>query len=102
MTSSAGWEPQQYHRFDEERRAPFFDLLGLVRPVAGGRVIDLGCGTGELTVELHRRVHAAETVGVDSSPDMLAQVPSVDGVSFRPGDLSAFEDTGAWDVVASN
>jgi trans-aconitate 2-methyltransferase len=102
MTTSGGWQPEQYHRFDGERRAPFFDLLALLRPVAGGRVIDLGCGTGELTVELHRRVSAAETVGVDSSPDMLAHVPSADGVTFRPGDLAAFEDPGAWDVVASN
>lgn len=29
------------------------------------RVVDLGCGAGELTRELHRKVGAAETIGVD-------------------------------------
>ena len=63
----SGWEPDQYHRFQTERQAPFFDLVSLMRAVPDGRVIDLGCGTGELTVELHRRLEAVEAVGVDEA-----------------------------------
>jgi trans-aconitate methyltransferase len=29
------WDPEQYQRFAPERSAPFWDLLGLVRPAAG-------------------------------------------------------------------
>jgi trans-aconitate 2-methyltransferase len=99
-----GWRPDQYHRFREERRAPFFDLLGLVRPIPGGRAVDLGCGTGELTVELHDRIGSAETVGVDNSPEMLRGAEEVHhrGVTFRAGDIAPFEDRGAWDVVLAN
>src|SRR6266542_2952843 len=66
------WGPARYERFAAERKAPFFDLLALVRPVPGGRAADLGCGTGALTAELHRRVQAAETLGPDSSAATLA------------------------------
>jgi trans-aconitate 2-methyltransferase len=59
------WEPEQYRRFRAERRQPFFDLLALVRPKSQMRVVDLGCGPGELTDELHRRLRARETVGID-------------------------------------
>lgn len=101
---SSAWEPDQYHRFRAERRQPFDDLLGLIRPVPGGRVVDLGCGTGELTLDLHRHVQAAETIGVDSAEGMLAQARGIEagGLGFRSGDIALFADTAAWDVVAAN
>ena len=45
MTSQRpdGWQPDQYARFRAEREQPFYDLLDLVEPVFGGRVVDLGC-----------------------------------------------------------
>ena len=49
MASTDTWDPDTYHRFQAERRQPFDDLLALVEPVPSGRVVDLGCGTGELT-----------------------------------------------------
>ena len=42
-----------------------------VRVREGMRIVDLGCGTGELTRSLHEVFRAAETIGFDSSPAML-------------------------------
>ena len=69
------WSPDQYERFKDERSRPFYDLLSLVRPHAGMRVVDLGCGTGELTRELHRALGARETVGVDSAEPSSRRAP---------------------------
>jgi trans-aconitate 2-methyltransferase len=72
------------------------------------RVVDLGCGTGELTAEMHRRLGAAETLGVDSSAAMLAQAGTLvgGGVAFVGADLREFaarpEHAGAFDLVFSN
>jgi trans-aconitate 2-methyltransferase len=103
-TPSQGWDPDQYHRFRSEREAPFGDLLALLHPAPGGRVVDLGCGTGELTVRLHEGLGAGETMGIDRSAAMLerARHVAVRGVRFELGDIGAFEDVGAWDVVAAN
>lgn len=101
----ADWDPQQYNRFAAERRQPFDTLLGLLQPSPGGRVIDLGCGPGPLTVDLHRHLGAASTVGLDSSDAMLrdAAEHAGDGVSFVHGDLSEWSGDGLqWDVVASS
>jgi SAM-dependent methyltransferase len=57
----AGWE----------RAAELGDLLGLLPDVAGCRVLDLGCGAGQLAHHLATR-GAAEVVGVDLSERMLA------------------------------
>ena len=48
------WDPAQYERFKAQRSQPFWDLIDLVQPVRIERAVDLGCGTGELTDELHR------------------------------------------------
>jgi trans-aconitate 2-methyltransferase len=97
------WDPERYRRFGAERAEPFRDLLAMVRPVPGGRVVDLGCGTGELTAELHRRLGAAETLGLDRSPAMLERAAELagDGLRFELGDIAEFH-AGGWDVVVSN
>lgn len=102
------WNPAQYTRYRTERSQPFFDLLALVRPRPGMRVLDLGCGTGELTGEMHRILGAAETVGVDNSLAMLAESAALagNGLRFEQADLRAFatrpEAGAAFDLVLSN
>jgi trans-aconitate 2-methyltransferase len=105
---SADWNPTQYERFKDERSRPFFDLLEIVASVDRGppapRVVDLGCGTGELTRELHRRLRATETLGLDSSPAMLAKAVAFagDGLQFVRADIDQFADPDGFDVVFSN
>src|SRR6266542_7013781 len=83
------WNPSQYAKFREERMQPFFDLLALIEPAPGMRVIDLGCGPGELTALLAERLLDATVEGVDNSEEMLAQsVPyASERVRFRRQDI---------------
>ncbi len=98
------WSPDQYARFRAERSQPFFDLLALVRERPGMRVVDLGCGTGELTQILHRRLRAPETLGMDSSEAMLARSAGFagDGLRFERDDIAHFAAERAYDLVFSN
>jgi len=98
------WNPDQYSKFAAERSKPFFDLLAMVEPVPGGEVIDLGCGSGELTVRLHERSRAATTVGVDSSEAMLrrARPFAENGLRFESGDIADFDAENSFDVVFAN
>jgi len=92
------WHPQQYHRFRDERSRPFHDLLALVErdgwPRRGPRVVDLGCGTGELTAHAHRFLGASETIGLDASPAMLDDAAAHAGprLRFAEADIGAFPD----------
>ncbi|MGW5384901.1 class I SAM-dependent methyltransferase [Nocardia sp. NPDC003963] len=49
----------------------FDDLIRRFRLDGTGRLLDLGCGTGQLTLPL--AAHFAEAVGVDPEPEMLAE-----------------------------
>ena len=102
MPTTDTWDPVQYERFAAERRQPFDDLLRLVEPVPGGLVVDLGCGSGELTVELHAHTAASSTIGIDSSPAMLTGAPAADGVAFAVDDLRTWTADGPVDVVFAN
>ncbi len=97
------WNPERYGKFRAERSVPFRDLLALLEPASAPRVVDLGCGTGELTREAHERLGARETLGVDSSAAMLAKAAAHAGagVAFRQGDIAAFAGE-TFDVVLSN
>lgn len=65
------WNPDVYDQFKEERSVPFFDLLKLVESRTGISVIDLGCGTGELTSKLLDYLEDSKVLGIDSSEEML-------------------------------
>jgi trans-aconitate 2-methyltransferase len=100
------WNPERYGRFRNERSQPFFDLLDLVQPVPESRVVDLGCGAGDLTAEAHRRLGARSTLGLDSSAAMLekARGQTAPGLSFALGEIAEFGPTSSegWDIVLSN
>lgn len=96
------WNPDLYDKFKSERFAPFDDLLKLINVRKGMRVIDLGCGTGELTSRLAYHLPKSEVVGIDSSKEMLSRAGSLSrsGLSFEK---RAIEDiSGEWDLVFSH
>lgn len=104
------WDPDQYHKFQAQRSAPFFDLLALVDVRPNLKVVDLGCGTGELTKQLADSLPDSDVTGLDSSPQMLekaallqhssAQASSSPSLRFVQGDQAQL--TGEWDLIFSN
>jgi trans-aconitate 2-methyltransferase len=96
------WNPDQYHKFQTERSAPFDDLLKLVDIRPHLKVVDLGCGTGELTRRLADALPESEVLGLDSSPQMLAKADSIKraGLTFELGDQATL--SGTWDLIFSN
>jgi len=98
------WTPDQYERFKDERAQPFRDLMALIEPRPHMRIADLGCGTGELTRELHEHLAAEESVGIDSSETMLLKSGAFGGamVRFEQGTIEAFVADRPFDLVFSN
>ena len=96
------WDPTQYRKFQAERSAPFFDLLALVEVHPNLKVVDLGCGTGELTRQLAETLPNSSVTGMDNSPQMLgkASLHSNSSLRFEQGDQSQL--TGEWDLIFSN
>ena len=96
------WDPNLYHKFQAERSAPFYDLLALVDKRPNLKVVDLGCGTGELTRQLADTLPNGDVTGLDSSSQMLkkAESHSSSNVHFEVGDQAQL--TAEWDLIFSN
>jgi ubiquinone/menaquinone biosynthesis C-methylase UbiE len=46
-------------------------LVDQAAPADGQRILDLGCGTGTLAIQVKQRAPDAEVVGLDADPEML-------------------------------
>jgi trans-aconitate 2-methyltransferase len=96
-------DPAQYARFSDERSRPFFNLLDRVPQRPFQTIVDLGCGSGELTVALSDRWPEAKVLGYDGSPQMLAKAePFVrpGRLEFELGKIEAFDRP--YDLIYSN
>lgn len=96
------WNPDQYHLFKEARSAPARDLQAMIPDHDYQAVIDLGCGTGEQTLQLAQRFPEAQVLGLDSSAEMLAKAAAhqAPNLSFMQGDIGQMQ--GNFDLIYSN
>jgi trans-aconitate 2-methyltransferase len=95
------WNPDAYLAFGDERARPFFDLLSRVGAESPRRVVDLGCGPGNLTVSLAQRWPGAVVEALDSSPEMVESARQR-GVDAHVGDVRMWTPRPETDVVLSN
>ncbi|WP_033341835.1 trans-aconitate 2-methyltransferase [Catenuloplanes japonicus] len=96
------WDPETYQRYGDERSRPFFDLTARITAATPRRVVDLGCGPGDLTTTLASRWPDARVEGLDSSPEMIAKAGAGGPVTFAVGDVRTWEPAPDTDVLVSN
>lgn len=97
------WDPRQYLSFAEPRFRAGMDLIAAIRLDSPERVLDLGCGTGDLTAQLSERWPAAQVTGVDRSEQMLALAAErFPGIDWELGDLRTRKPTEPVDLIYSN
>lgn len=73
-----------------------YELVEREADLRGRRVLDIGCGTGRLSVALAERAHA-KVWGVDASPEMLAVAKEkVPGVAFKQAHAESLPFKEGW------
>lgn len=98
------WDPAQYGIFQNERAAPSYDLFKHINKNNISKVVDLGCGSGELTKVLHEATNAKSTLGIDSSQSMINQANELKGnnLSFIKEDIINFNPSYKFDLIVAN
>lgn len=101
MSTATVWNPELYtqrHSFVYQYGEGLVDLL---TPKPGERILDLGCGTGELTNQISEA--GANVVGIDSSEELIAtaqqQFPLL---TFHQQDATQLTEVEQYDAVFSN
>jgi SAM-dependent methyltransferase len=93
------WDPARYianARFVAELGLP---VVGLLAPIPGERILDLGCGDGFLTRKLADL--GCAVVGVDASADQVEAARKL-GLDARVADAQRLPFEGEFDAVFSN
>jgi trans-aconitate 2-methyltransferase len=97
------WDPAQYLRYGDERLRPALDLMARVPLDAPRRIVDLGCGTGNVTAILKQRWPDADVTGIDGSAEMLAKAAAgAPGCHFAQGDIATWSSDAPPDLIYSN
>jgi len=105
------WDPELYNRFRRYRAEPFEAILDRLEFDPASRIVDLGCGSGENTVELARRAARGSALGLDSSPAMIARANQLRAaldadlaarIRFELGDITRFAAPEQYSLVFSN
>ncbi|MEB3244366.1 MAG: class I SAM-dependent methyltransferase [Vampirovibrionales bacterium] len=95
------WNASQY----QQKNAFVFQMaegvLRLLDPKPGEQILDIGCGTGQLTARLADA--GIQACGLDASPDMLAQArQNRPDIPFTLGDVRSFRLHQRFDAIFSN
>lgn len=98
------WSPELYGQYERERIQPAYDLADQFRGSDFKTILDVGCGSGMSTRVLAHLFPDADIVGVDTSPEMLAQAKDVlPAVTFLNRDASQpLRDLGKFDLIFCN
>ncbi len=92
------WKPELYN----EKHSFVYDygenLIKLLDPKANERILDLGCGSGQLTFKINEL--AKETIGIDKSQEMIDDAKSkFKNIEFQVGDAGNFEFNEKFDSI---
>ena len=101
MSAKQTWDAELY-----EARHSFIWQLGqglveLLNPQRGERILDLGCGTGQLTATIAQ--YGATVIGLDASPEMIGQArQNYPKIQFALEDAAKMRYRTEFDAVFSN
>jgi trans-aconitate 2-methyltransferase len=112
------WNAGRYHALSDPQLEWGRRVMRRLAPMPGERILDLGCGTGRLTIALLEAMGEGHVVGLDRSAAMLKEAVSrsatrppvtpLHDASVRPsrlsfvmGDGTALPFAGAFDAVFS-
>ena len=101
QTPTQTWNAGLYDRSHSFVYRAAADMLELLAPKPGEKIVDLGCGTGPLTALIAER--GATVIGLDQSPEIIAaarkQFPNI---TFDLADATCFTVAEPQDAVFSN
>lgn len=113
MTGALEWQGRvgqnwaaEWERTDRSFAALTPHLLRSIEAEAGARVVDIGCGAGELSIAVAKARSAASVTGIDISEDLIeaarARAAALPSITLEVADAASWQsDTGPVELFVS-
>ena len=99
--STTKWKPELYNEKHSFVYNYGENLIQLLDPKENERILDLGCGSGQLTFQIDEI--AKKTIGIDKSSAMISDARSkFPNITFEVADASNFSFAKKFDSIFSN
>jgi trans-aconitate 2-methyltransferase len=102
------WDSSQYARTSDLQASVAGDLIRDLAVKSDENVLDLGCGLGNLTMDIAEIAEGGLVLGIDTSPSMIEEARKnlllrrLSNVSFRQTSVTGLQLDDQFDVVFSN
>lgn len=102
------WNPEEYQDNSDNQKKWGADLVLGLKLTGNERVLDIGCGVGNITAIIAEQLPRGSVIGIDSSSDMVRQAeknyPAIrhSNLSFMLKDARELDFVNKFDVVFSN
>lgn len=97
------WDANQYLKFEDKRLRPALELLDRIRLESPKKILDLGCGTGNVTKIISEKWENSEVIGLDSSEQMLDKAKKLSQkINWQLQDINFWNPNETFDLIYSN
>ena len=100
------WDAEKYDSTHAPQIDAGMELIEMAAVKAGDSILDIGCGTGKLTVELARQASKGSVMGIDPSEEMVKKARSVseeiNNIKLFKVAAESMNFAGEFDLVFSN
>ncbi len=108
MTESFKWDGADYQQFSRYQTEQGRELVKLLGAATSGKILDVGCGNGLLTLEIGNKNPDGFVIGIDSSEDMLRKAEEnkklhgIANVAFQTKSALSIDYKNELDAIFSN
>lgn len=100
------WDAERYEMTHVPRADAGLELMEMAKIKDSDSILDIGCGTGNLTLELGRKASRGRVVGIDPSAEMLAmagkRAEGTENMVFLKMAAQELDFASEFDLVYSN
>jgi trans-aconitate 2-methyltransferase len=102
------WNPEEYQDNSDNQQKWGVDLIANLKLTGNERILDIGCGVGNITAAIAEKLPKGSVIGIDSSLDMVRQSEKSypankhPNLSFIVKDASMLDFINEFDIVFSN
>ena len=101
--TTPSWDPAQYLKFANERFRAAVELLERVPITSPRTIVDLGCGTGEITRLIANHWPTASVTGIDESESMLDMARAhAPGINWQRRSIDDWRPNQSFDLIYAN